>query len=63
MPLSSSNLKYFNRAKLEAMAIRAKDVRIIGFRGVGKSEGFDSVGVVDNVFSMHRSVGAIIYPK
>lgn len=62
MPLSSSNLKYFNRAQLEAMAIRAKDVRIIGSRGVGKSEGFDSVRLVDNVFSMPRSVGAIISP-
>ena len=44
------------------MAINAKHERIIGSRGVGKSEGFDSRRLLQNIFEMPRSVGAIISP-
>lgn len=60
--LSNSNRKYFNRAQLDSMAINARDERIIGSRGVGKSEGFDSRRLLQNVFSMPRSVGGLLSP-
>lgn len=60
--LSNKVLKYFNRAQLDAMAINAKDERCIGSRGVGKSDGFDSRRLLQNVFSMPRSVGGLLSP-
>lgn len=60
--LSSKNQKYFNRAQLHAMSINACHERIIGSRGIGKSEGFDARVLLRNVFYMPRSVGGLISP-
>jgi hypothetical protein len=60
--LSSRAKKYFNRAQLDAMAISAKHERCIGSRGIGKSEGFDARRMLDNIFSMPRSVGGLLSP-
>lgn len=58
----SSNLKFFNRAQLDAMAVNAKEEYIIASRGLGKSEGFDARFLLRNVTSMPRSSGAILSP-
>lgn len=60
--MSSSELKYFNRPQLEAMAVNAKDEYIVASRGLGKSEGFDARVILRNVFAMPKSNGAILSP-
>lgn len=60
--LLNKNLKYFNRAQLDAMAINAKDERCVGSRGIGKSEGFDARVLLRNIFMMPRSVGGLLSP-
>lgn len=54
---------YFNPAQLEAMIVGAKNEYIVGGRGVGKSEGFDSRVLVRNMFAMPRSAGALLSPS
>jgi len=60
--LLHKNQKYFNRAQLDAMAINAKHETVVGSRGIGKSEGFDARRMLENIFSMPRSVGGLLSP-
>lgn len=56
------NKVYFNQGQLDAMAVNAAHERVIGSRGVGKSEGFDARVVARNALSMPRSLNAILTP-
>lgn len=58
----SLNKVYFNPAQRKVMAVGAKSSCIIGARAIGKSEGIDSVELLDNVRLMPRSLGGIITP-
>jgi hypothetical protein len=54
--------RFFNPPQCEVMAVSAKDVYIIAARGTGKSEGMDAPRILNCVFGMPRSNGAILSP-
>jgi hypothetical protein len=58
----SKTRRYFNQPQSEAMAVKAKDEYIIASRGLGKSEGFDARRMLEDVFDMPGSNGAILSP-
>lgn len=55
-------LKFFNRMQREAMAVSAHDEYYICSRGVGKSEGIDARRLLQMVWSMPGSTGALLSP-
>lgn len=55
-------LKFFNKAQRDAMLVSAHDEYIVAARGTGKSEGIDARKILQNVWSMPGSTGALISP-
>lgn len=54
--------KYFNKAQRDAMVVSAHDEYFIASRGTGKSEGIDARAILQNVWSMPGSTGALLSP-
>jgi len=54
--------KYFNKAQRNAMAISAHSEYIVAARGTGKSEGIDARKILQNIWSMPGSTGAMLSP-
>lgn len=54
--------KFFNKAQRDAMLISAHDEYYIASRGTGKSEGIDARAILQNVWSMPGSTGALLSP-
>ena len=54
--------KFFNKAQNDAMAISANNEYYIASRGTGKSEGIDARAILQNVWSMPGSTGALLSP-
>lgn len=55
-------LKFFNRMQRSAMAIAAHDEYLVCSRGTGKSEGVDARFILQNVWEMPGSTGALLSP-
>lgn len=55
-------LKFFNRMQREAMAIAAHDEYLVCSRGTGKSEGVDARFILQCVWEMPGSTGALLSP-
>jgi hypothetical protein len=56
-------LKFFNKMQREAMIVSANNSYYVCARGVGKSEGLDARFILQNVWSMPGSTGAMISPS
>jgi len=54
--------KFFNRAQRAAMIVSAHEERIVAARGTGKSEGIDARFILQRVWAMPGSTGALISP-
>lgn len=54
--------KFFNKMQRAAMAIAAHDEYLVCSRGTGKSEGVDARFILQNVFEMPGSTGALLSP-
>ncbi len=56
-------LKFFNKMQRDAMVISAHDERHVASRGTGKSEGLDARRILQCVWAMPGSTGALISPS
>jgi len=54
--------KFFNKAQRNAMAVSAHSEYIVAARGTGKSEGIDARKILQNVWAMPGSTGALLSP-
>lgn len=54
--------KFFNKAQRDAMLVSAHDEYYVCSRGLGKSEGIDARAILQNVWSMPGSTGALLSP-
>ena len=61
-PKQQRQPRFFNRAQRLAMAISAHDEYEVWSRGTGKSEGVDARFIVQCVFEMPGSLGALLSP-